>query len=130
MNRLFARGDGGGAPVELAILGPLVIILLFGAAQVAALHAARGAALTAAQVAVTVERQYDAEPGEGKPYAEEFLTQTGDWLSDPQVSDPAYSGDQVTYVVTGTALTLVPGVTWTVQQSASGTLETFTTESG
>lgn len=129
MNRFVdaARDDRGGAAIELAILGPLIIILLFGGAQVAALHSARAAALSAAQAAVTVERQYDAEPGDGQPYAEAFLAEVGDWLSDTEVSEPSYSGGQVTYVVTGQALTLVPGVSWHVEQSASGTLEQFTT---
>lgn len=129
MNRLVnARGDRGSAPIELAILGPLIIILLFGGVQVAALHSARAAALTAAQAAVTVERQHDAEPGDGQPYAEAFLAEVGDWLSDTEVSEPSYSDDEVTYVVTGQALTLVPGVDWHVQQSATGRLEQFTTD--
>jgi Flp pilus assembly protein TadG len=121
------RDDRGAGPIELAILGPLIILLLFGAAQVAAYHSAQAAALTAAQAAVTAERQYDAEPGDGKPHAEQFLTQTADWLSGTEVSDPIYTGDQVSYVVTGVALSLVPGVRWQVRQSANGTLETFTT---
>lgn len=127
MRRFNVRDDRGGAPIELAILFPMILVLVFGGAQVAAYHSARAAALTAAQAAVTVERQYDAEPGDGQPYAEAFLAEVGDWLSDTEVSGPSYSDDQVTYTVTGTALSLVPGVTWHVEQSASGLLETFTT---
>ena len=34
---------------------------------------------------------------------------------------------EVTVTVTGNALTLVPGYTWEIQQTAHGTIERFTT---
>lgn len=122
--------DRGGVVIELAILGPLIIIAIFGAAQVGTYFTARALALTAAQAAVTAERQHDAQPGDGQAHAEQFLDQAGDWLADPQVSDPIYGDDQVTYVVTGTAISLLPGITWEIQQTAHGRLEQFTTNDG
>lgn len=121
------REDRGGSVIELAILFPLIILVVFGAVQIAVYHTARTLALTAAQAAVSAERQHDAEPGDGKEHAQEFLAQAGDWLADAQVSDPVYTDGQVSYIVTGTALTLVPGITWEIQQTAHGTREEFTT---
>lgn len=120
--------DRGGVVIELAILGPLIIIAIFGAAQVGTYFTARALALTAAQAAVTAERQHDAQPGDGQAHAEQFLEQAGDWLADPQVSDPIYGDGEVTYVVTGTAISLLPGITWEIQQTAHGRLEQFTTD--
>lgn len=119
--------DSGGVVIELAILGPLIIIAIFGAAQVGTYFTARALALTAAQAAVTAERQHDAQPGDGQAHAEQFLDQAGDWLADPQVSEPIYGDDQVTYAVTGTAISLVPGISWEIQQTAHGRLEQFST---
>jgi Flp pilus assembly protein TadG len=125
---LRGRGgrDRGASPVELAILWPALLVLIFGAVQAATYFTARTLALTAAQTAVTVERKHNAEESEGRRAAEAFLADIGDWLREPQVSEPAYTGDGVRYTVTGTALTLVPGLTWQVSQTAHGTLEQFT----
>lgn len=120
------RRDRGGGPVEVAIIMPAVILLVFGCVQLGAYFTARSLALTAAQAAVTAERKYDAEPGDGKQHAEQFLDQAGDWLTGVEISDPTYTDDQVSYVVTGTAITLVPGMSWNIRQSATGSLEQVT----
>jgi Flp pilus assembly protein TadG len=125
--RASVPGDRGGAVIELAILFPAIILVVFGAVQIAVYYTARTLALTAAQAAVSAERQHDAEPGDGQEHAQEFLAQAGDWLTNAEVSDPVYTGGQVGYVVTGTAITLVPGITWEIQQTAHGTREEFTT---
>jgi Flp pilus assembly protein TadG len=119
--------DRGASPVELAILWPVLLLLVFSAVQVATYFTARTVALTAAQAAVTTERVHGATPGDGRHAAESFLAGSGDWLRDARVSDPVYTGDGVRYTVTGTALTLVPGLTWRVSHTAHGTLEQFTT---
>ena len=118
--------DRGGSPVELAIIFPALLLLIFGAVQAATYFAARTVALTAAQTAVTVERMYDAEVGDGRAAAEDFLAGAGDWLTEVEVSDPVYTADGVSYTVSGEALSLIPGTTWRVSQSAHGTLERFT----
>jgi hypothetical protein len=119
--------DRGAAPVELAILWPALLVLVFAAVQAATYFTARTVAMTAAQTAVTVERKHTAQQGDGRHAAEAFLDDVGDWLRDPRVSDPHYTGDGVRYTVTGDALSLVPGITWQVSQTAHGTLEQFTT---
>jgi Flp pilus assembly protein TadG len=118
-------GDRGGAAVELAIIWPALLVLIFGAVQAATYFTARTVALTAAQTAVTVERAYDAETGDGRAAAEVFLDGAGDWLSGVQVSEPRYTADGVSYTVTGNALSLVPGTSWRISQTAHGTLERF-----
>jgi hypothetical protein len=111
----------------VAILFPTLFLLIFGMVQIVAYFTARAAALTAAQAAVSAERQLDAEPGDGRLRAEAFLGQVSDWLYSPTVSDPVYTPDGVSYTVSGTSLSLVPGVTWEVRQTAHGTREQPTT---
>lgn len=118
--------DHGGSTLELAILWPVILLLVFGAVQVAAYFTARTVALSAAQVAVSTERQYHATGGSGVVRAEAFLAGTGDWLGNAQVGQPVHTADAVEVTVTGTALSIVPGVTWGISQTARGTIEQFT----
>lgn len=127
--RRGAFRDRGGSPIELAIVWPAILLLVFGAVQVATYFTARTIALSAAQVAVSTARQYDATEQEGRDRAEEFLLEGGDWLLNWQVAGPDRNDatGEVTATVTGDALTLVPGFSWEVQQTAHGTVERFTT---
>ena len=112
--------------MELAILWPAILLLIFGSVQIATYFTARTVALSAAQLAVSQERRYQAVPGSGTDRAEAFLTASGDWLRNWKVGEPVYTGDSVEVTVTGTALSLIPGVEWSVSQTARATVEQFT----
>lgn len=125
--RARRHADRGASTVELAILWPAIAAMLFAAIQVACYFTARTVALTAAQAAVTAERQLGAAPQDGVGYAEDIIAQSGDWLRDAEVDGPHDTGDGVSYVVTGDAISIVPWLaTWEVSQSAHGTREQFT----
>jgi Flp pilus assembly protein TadG len=119
--------DRGSSPVELAILAPAILLALFASIQTAAVFMARSVALSAAQEATTAERAYDAADGAGQARGEQFLARAGDWLRGGQVT-VARTGTQVTTTVTGSAISLVPGFTFTVRQTAHGEVERFTTD--
>lgn len=132
VRRVLARlggRDRGASPVELAILLPAILLLLFASIQVAAVFLARAVALNAAQSATNAERSYNAAPGVGRARAYDFLSRSGDWLGGAEVS-VTRDGTEVTTVVRGRALSLVPGMTFAVDQRAHGTVERFTTEEG
>jgi hypothetical protein len=112
--------------VELAILWPVVMLVVFGAVQITTYFTARTVALSAAQAGVAAERRYDAEPGSGQVRAEQFLAGAGDWLVDAEVAPPVRTEEEVFITVRGEALSIVPGVTWEIQQTARGTIERFT----
>lgn len=120
------RDDRGASNLELAILWPAVLLLVFGAVQAATYFTARTVALSAAQVAVTTARQLDAEEQAGQQRARAFLEGSGDWLRHWEVTETARAPEMVEFTVTGDALSLVPGVTWSVTQSARGSVERFT----
>ena len=108
---------------------PAILLLFFASIQTAAVFLARGAALTAAQEAVTAQRLYDAPPGAGVERAETFLGQADDWLVDPQVQQGPGAGVlEVSFTVTGEALSIIPGFEFSVSQTARGTVERFTTD--
>ena len=122
-------GDRGASPVELAILVPAILVLLFASIQVAAIFLARAVALGAAQEAVNTVRVLDGPPDSaGTAAANEFVGRSGDWLTGQQVyrSSPPEDETQVSFTVQGKALSILPWVDFTVRQTAHGTVERFT----
>jgi Flp pilus assembly protein TadG len=123
------KGDRGSSPVELAILAPAILLALFASIQTAAVFMARSVALSAAQEATTAERSFGAPAGAGQQRGSAFLARTGDWLSGGTVTVQR-EGGQVTSTVTGSAISLIPGFTFTIRQTAHGEVERFTTDDG
>ncbi|MER7416848.1 TadE family protein [Micromonospora peucetia] len=121
--------DRGANPVELAVAMPVVLLLLFASIQTAAWFVARSTALNAAQSAVNAQRLHQAPPGAGEDRATRFLRAAGGWLVD--WDDPAPScrstATEVTCTVRGRSLSVVPGVSFPVHQTAHGTVERWTT---
>jgi Flp pilus assembly protein TadG len=129
--RRLVAGDPerGANPVELAVVMPLILVLLFASIQVAAVSLARSTALNAAQSGVNAERVYNASDGAGTASARRFLTDTGDWLLgwDRAGGPRCVSSDvDVTCTVTGQSLSVVPGVRFVIRQTAHGPMERVT----
>ncbi|MDG4794932.1 TadE family protein [Micromonospora sp. WMMD1082] len=127
--------ERGGNPVELAVALPAILLMLFASVQVAAVFMARSTALNAAQIGVNAQRLHQAPVGAGAERATTFLHQAGDWLvdwNDPGPScvatatDPPGEPVGVTCTVTGRSLSVVPGVSFSVRQTAHGTVERWT----
>ncbi|GIJ79411.1 TadE-like protein [Micromonospora phaseoli] len=130
IRRLRLPGDGerGGNPVELAVALPAILVMLFASIQVAVVFVARSTALNAAQSGVNAQRLHQAPAGAGEDRATRFLRAAGDWLvgwDDPGPSCVATATD-VTCTVTGRSLSVVPGVSFSVRQTAHGTVERWT----
>ncbi|SCG19078.1 TadE/TadG family type IV pilus assembly protein [Micromonospora echinofusca] len=128
--RLTAGGvDRGANPVELAVAMPAILLLLFASIQTAAWFVARSTALNAAQSGVNAQRLHQAPAGAGEARAVRFLRASGGWLVGWE--DPAPScltaATEVTCTVRGRSLSVVPGVSFPVRQTAHGTVERWTT---
>ncbi|GGO05831.1 TadE/TadG family type IV pilus assembly protein [Micromonospora parathelypteridis] len=120
--------ERGANPVELAVMMPLILVLLFASVQIAAVFLARSTALNAAQSGVNAQRPYQARNGAGVDSATRFLTAAGGWLVGWQTTPPSCATDatDVTCTVRGRSLSVIPGVTFAVQQTAHGTVERLT----
>ncbi|MER7888864.1 TadE family protein [Micromonospora sp. NPDC094482] len=128
--RLGAGGtDLGANPVELAVVMPLILLLLFGSIQVAVWFVARSTALNAAQSAVNAQRVHQAPDGAGAQRANRFLAASGDWLVGWDRPGPSCqtTATEVTCTVQGRSLSVVPLVSFPVRQTAHGTVERWTT---
>ncbi|OKI73984.1 pilus assembly protein TadE [Micromonospora sp. CB01531] len=128
--RLVEGGAERGAnPVELAVVMPAILVLLFASIQVAVWFVARSTALNAAQTGVNAQRALQAPPDAGRNRASTFLRAAGDWLVDWQDPGPTCTtaATEVTCTVSGRSLSVIPGIHFPVRQTAHGTVERWTT---
>lgn len=113
--------------LELTVLMPVVLLLLFGVVQGALILHARNVALGAAQEGVRDARVDAASAAAGEQRARRFVADAGgqEVLRDLRVVVAATT-DEVRVTVTGRTLSLLPGVPGlTVSQVAVGPRERF-----
>ena len=119
--------DRGSATLEVSILAPLLLLVVFTIIQVGLWSYARSLALGAAQEGVAAGRAYQSSAEAGRARAQAFLDATaGDSLVGSVVTTSATAGS-LRVEVTGRALSVLPGVPGLpVRQRAEGPLERFT----
>lgn len=124
------RGDGGSASLEIAILAPALLLLVFAIVQGGLLFYARNLALAAAQEGATAGSAYHAPAGAGTARARAFLTeQAADSLTSTTVTSTGSTTTVVRIQVTGRSLSVLPGLPGlVVTQSAEAPVERFTTD--
>ncbi|MGW7063531.1 TadE family protein [Streptomyces sp. NPDC054904] len=115
--------------MQMAIVFPFVILITVAVVQAAMWFFARNIALTAAREGVAAARVYQAPESAGAARARETLGRiAGDSLSDPTVSTTGSTATEVRVTVTGTAPSLIPGLSGlSVSQSAGAPRERWTT---
>mgnify|MGYP000483430460 CR=1 FL=1 len=134
------RGAGGGrcaergaATLELVVLFPVLLLIIFGVIQGALYYHGRNVALAAAEQGVRAGRTVGAvDPAAvAAQQARQFLADTGELDNlTGLVIVPTVSGDRVRVTVTARTVSLLPGVPGPqVSQTASGSLERFTAPS-
>ncbi|MEV7617007.1 TadE family protein [Streptomyces sp. NPDC089799] len=112
----------------MAILFPFVVLLTVAVVQAAMWAYARNIALTAAREGVAAARTYQAPEGAGAARARETLARiAGDSLAGSSVSTSGTTATTVRVTVSGTAPSLIPGISGlSVSQSASAPRERWT----
>ncbi len=119
--------ERGSATLEVAILAPVLLLVVFTIIQVGLWSYARSLALGAAQEGVAAGTAYRAPEQAGRHRAQEFLDATaGDSLRGSSVTAVA-SPTSLRIEVTGRALSVLPGVPGLpVRQRAEGSIERYT----
>ncbi len=122
------RGDRGSVTLEVSILAPVLLLIVFTIIQVGLWSYARSLALGAAQEGVAAGRAYGAPAEAARARAQSFLDATaGDSLVGSTVTSSA-TASILRIEVTGRALSVLPGVPGLpVRQGAEGPIERFTT---
>ncbi|MEU1628232.1 TadE family protein [Streptomyces sp. NPDC020096] len=116
-------GDRGSFSLELAILAPAVMMLIFVCIQTGLWWHAREVALTAAKRGVDSGRTLGSSPDAGAATARSFLDRFGNSVRGASVSTAGSSATRVRIEVSGSVATLVPGLTLHVVQHAEGPRE-------
>ncbi|WP_199839205.1 TadE family protein [Streptomyces sp. NRRL F-5122] len=118
------RDDRGDTSIQMAIVFPFVLLATVAVIQASMWYYARQIALTAAREGLTAARAYQSSPAAGASQARNVLERTaGDSLRGYSVSVSS-NGQQVRVQVSGTALSMIPGVPGLqVSQTASGPQE-------
>ncbi|MGW2827205.1 TadE/TadG family type IV pilus assembly protein [Streptomyces sp. NPDC001443] len=121
------RDDRGDTSIQMAIVFPFVLLATVAVIQASMWYYARQIALTAAREGLTAARAYQSSPADGAAQARNVLGRTaGDSLSGYSVSAGS-DGQRVRVQVSGTVLSMIPGVPGLqVTQSASGPVERWT----
>ena len=122
------QSDRGSASLEIAILGPALLLLIFGVVQAGLWFYARNLAFAAAQEGVDAGRGYQASSNAGVTRAQSFLQRTaGDSLQAATVNASGSTPTSVRIEVRGRSLSVIPGLPGIpVSQSAQGPVERFT----
>jgi len=121
------REDRGDTSLQMAITFPFVLLATLAVLQACLWYYARQIALTAAREGATAARTYQSSPADGAAQARSVLGRTaGDSLHGYRVTASG-TGQRVRIEVSGTALSMIPGVPGLqIKQSASGTVERWT----
>jgi Flp pilus assembly protein TadG len=127
------RSDAGVATLELVVIFPVLLLLLFGIFQGALYFHGRNVLLAAAEQGVRAAR-LDAQPDRAATavqQARQFLLDTGELknLSGLTIT-PTIDAGQVRLTITARTVSLLPGVPGPqVSQTAAGSIERFTSPS-
>ena len=124
----WGAGDRGSASLELVVVFPVLLLLIFGGIQGALYYYGRSIALAAAQEGSRSAAAQNGSLGAGNAAAITFITRAGgtDVLQGSQVSS-SRSATDATVTVHGSSLSILPF--WggpTITQSASAPLERLT----
>lgn len=125
--------DGGSAAIELAVIAPSLIVLIFFVIQACLYFYGRSVALQSAREGVSQLRLAQSETAYTQQQAgvaanvRAFASNVGNGALDGPVMTSAYDGaaGRVRVTVTGTTISLIPFATFTVTETARGTVEKF-----
>ena len=133
------RGDSGASALELSIVAPAVLLLIFSTIQFALWSYGRNVALQAAREGVSRLRTVpsDADTDAAREAIEDDVEAYAVQVGAESLLDPAAvarydaTGEgRVRVTVTGRVASLVPGLTLRVTGSATGEIERFEPDEG
>ena len=126
LQRAVKRAGAGGAErgalsLELAFLAPAVMLILFTTIQAGLYAYARDVAITAAQQGVEAARVQGGTLAEGEARTRDLLNRTGGSITGANVTGTAGALVQIT--VTGRVDTWIPGLSFSLAQTATAAKE-------
>lgn len=123
--RRLGRGERGAATVEVVLLFPAMILMVWIALGAGMYHWGRTAALNAAQTGAAAAAAEDGTIADCARAAQDMAARVGDALSDLRVSC-SLTATTATATVSGSVLSLVPGWTPSLTLTATVPVERIT----
>jgi Flp pilus assembly protein TadG len=118
------QGQRGSATVELVVVFPVVLLLLFASVQAAIWYHGRTLAMLAAQDGLRAAQALDGTSEQGRAQAEAALAGNGaDGFLTGTVVTASRTPAGATVTVTARSLALLPGTGIPLTQTASGPIE-------
>ena len=125
-SRARSRDEHGTASVaQVVLVAPALLFTLMLIVQFALMFHARNVAEQAAQEGAAAARRFDGTEAQAKNTTLEYLTALGTQTLKDRGVTVSRTGQSATVTVTGTVISLVPGVHVTVSESASGPVERY-----
>ena len=110
---------------QVVITAPALLFLLMLIVQFGLMFHARNIAEQAAQEGAAVARRFDGTQAEGREKALQLLTAVGEGTLKNRDVTANRTADTATVTVTGTVVSVVPGFSLSVSESASGPVEKY-----
>lgn len=126
-HRVRSRDERGSATLQLVIVFPVMLLLIFGIIQGALYYHARAIALAAAEEGLRGARVENGTASAGAARAQQFLDRAGNGLITAVAISPTRTADTASVTVRGQSLSLAPGLPGLiVSQTAAGPVERLT----
>jgi Flp pilus assembly protein TadG len=124
--------DRGASTLELALLTPILLLVILLVIQFAMVFHARHVALAAAQSGARVAREQSTGnwKGTSEAKAREYVQQIGPELLSGAAASAGGDQDQRWVTVTGTAVRVVPFLSFHVSQRSGGPIECYRPDIG
>jgi Flp pilus assembly protein TadG len=110
---------------QVVITAPALLFLLMLIVQFGLMFHARNIAEQAAQEGAAAARRFDGTTAQGREKALQLLTAVGEGTLKNRDVTANRTADTVTVTVTGTVVSVVPGFSLSVSESASGPVEKY-----
>lgn len=118
-------GEHGGASLEMVILAPVLMFVCMLIVQTGLYWHAASVAEAAAQEGAAAGRRFDGSEGAARSEALKALDSLGPKVLTGRDVDVVRDPAQVEVTVRGDVISLVPGFSWSVEESASGPVERY-----
>ena len=123
--RVRATGDRGEAAVEAVIIIPVIVVLTLLVVQFVLVWHGRHVAQAAAQTAARSAAAYQAGPGAGSAAGDTYLAEVAPNLLPGRSVTVSADAGSVTVIVHADVLTIVPFVTFDIDETSSAPKEIF-----
>lgn len=110
---------------QVVITAPALLFLLMLIVQFGLMFHARNIAEQAAQEGAAVARRFDGTQTQGREKALQLLTAVGEGTLKDRDVTASRTADTASVTVTGTVVSVVPGFSLSVSESASGPVEKY-----